>query len=665
MSNAQRKHFQCRHIFADGHRCGSKCLREENFCYYHYRSHKPRLLPEQYSDKLSTFELPAFEDRSAIQSAITLIAQRIAAGNLDSKRAGLLLYALQIASLNLPKPSAEPLESVDEVELDESGAMIAPTCEYAAKPHEKTLEEIVMEQWHKDEDEEIARKAAKTLAELKRQAAAESFTLPARYAVAEPDSERISHPCSQPTHGRPSGKSQDLHICFSSSTTAMRNSLSKREASSRMPLQTKNVLSSSIQSPFIPRNYRSSVQRNRQVQPANPIGAKPIPMPAHLDHRKTLAILCATLSLAAAAAAQARPHVDPSLPDYKPQPVSKPSGHGWVMPDGSVRIVGFDDMAGMVGKWDQEFSATHPGIKFTPELKGNGTAIAAITYDMAAFAPEGGGATLLELLPYEKIYGSKKEPIAALIIRVAHGSLNPAARMSPLGIVVNKSNPIKSLTKEQVATIFSTGSGTGDITNWTQIGMTGELADKPIHPTGLYWDAYQRPEDPNAGEYMMYRQFGHFPGFVFSPNYEQFMHYSDVVKQVASDPLAIGIVALNKVDSTVRVVPLVEADGHTLSTGSAADLTNDKYPYPRDLYIYIRREPGTPFDPFVQEYMRMILSKQGQQAVADDPKGYLPLTADEVKAELERLDAAQTWGPRSKQGPKLNFPFPSPEPEGK
>jgi phosphate transport system substrate-binding protein len=357
--------------------------------------------------------------------------------------------------------------------------------------------------------------------------------------------------------------------------------------------------------------------------------------------------------------------VDPNLPEYRPQPVPTPHDHGYVMPDGSVRIVGFDDMAGMVAKWDQEFTRTHPGIKFTPMLKGNGTAIPAITYDMTAFAPEGGGATLLELLPYEKIYGSKKDPVAALIIRVGHGSLNPAAKMSPLGIIVNKSNPIKSLTEEQVASIFSTGSGSSDVTNWSQIGMGGDLADKPIHPAGLYWDAYQRPEDPYMGEYMMYRKMGAFPGYVFSQNYEQYVHYSDVVKKVAGDPLAIGIVALNKADSSVRIVPLLGSDGHTLTTGSVPDLMADRYPYGRDLYIYIRREPGTPFDPLVLEYMRLILSKQGQEVISQDSKGYLPLNAQEVKVELEKLDSAKTWAPRSKQGPMLNFPFPSPQPEGK
>jgi phosphate transport system substrate-binding protein len=58
----------------------------------------------------------------------------------------------------------------------------------------------------------------------------------------------------------------------------------------------------------------------------------------------------------------------------------------------------------------------------------------------------------------------------------------------------------------------------------------------------------------------------------------------------------------------------------------------------------------------------MVLSREGQQAVAMDAKGYLPLSATDVQLELSRLEKAETWGPRSKQGPKLNFPFPSPFP---
>jgi len=364
---------------------------------------------------------------------------------------------------------------------------------------------------------------------------------------------------------------------------------------------------------------------------------------------------------AAQAATKAPVAVDPALPTYHAQPVPQPHDRGYIMRDGSIRLLGFDDMAGMIGRWNALFSQTHPGIRFTPILKGNGTAIPAITYDMTAFAPQGGGATILELLPYEKIYGSKKEPIAALIIRVAHGSLDPAARMAPLGFVVNKNNPIRSLTEQQVASIFTTGSGAGDTVTWSQIGVGGALAGRPIHPTGLYWDNYMRPDDPNVGEYLMYRHTGAYPGYVFTPNYQQYLHYSDVVKAVATDPLAIGYVALNKVTPDVRVVPIVNKAGK-LTTGTPAELVAGAYPYARDLYLYIRREPGTPFDPLVKEYLRMVLSRQGQQAVALDARGYLPLNAADVEKELAKLEKAETWAPRSKQGPKTNFPFPSPFP---
>ncbi len=394
------------------------------------------------------------------------------------------------------------------------------------------------------------------------------------------------------------------------------------------------------------------------------------PQPNHVRSRRwiTLALFCACLPAIAHGqkpAATRTALVSPALPTYLPQPVAQPVDRGYVLPDGSVRIVGFDDMNGMVARWNAEFTRTHPGIRFTPILKGNGTAIPAITYDMTLFAPEGGGATLLELLPYEKIYGSKKDPVAALIIRVAHGSLTPGAKMSPLAIVTNKSNSLPDITQEQVARIFSTGAGTGDITSWQQLGHADVSDGKAIHPVGLYWDAYQRPEDEYMGEYMMYRHFGPFPGHVFSPNYRQYLTYREVAAAVAQDRSAIGILPLNQVTRDLRVVPMPATDGKGMTTGSAEDIIADRYPYPRDLYLYIRREPGTPLDPLVVEYVKLVLSRQGQEAVARDDKGYLPLNVNDVQDGLDRLEAAKTWAPRSKQGPKLNFPFPSPEPLGK
>src|SRR5207253_8270328 len=116
------KQYQCRHIFTDGHRCGSPCLRGEDLCYYHHTTRKPIANPHERRGRRSTFDLPLPEARSAIHHSIGQALRRIAANEIDPRRAGLLLYGLQIASLNLPKPAAaprnakpEPIEIVEEL----------------------------------------------------------------------------------------------------------------------------------------------------------------------------------------------------------------------------------------------------------------------------------------------------------------------------------------------------------------------------------------------------------------------------------------------------------------------------------------------------------------------------------------------------------------------
>src|SRR3984885_2935118 len=133
--------YQCRHIFTDGRRCASPSLPQENFCYFHHTTRKPTP-PEtpqarrRTTARLTEFHLPLPEDRSAIQSAIGMIIQRIASNDLDPKRAGLLLYALQNASLNLPKQQQreeEAEELVQEFTTHPELGTLAPQAEI----HEK------------------------------------------------------------------------------------------------------------------------------------------------------------------------------------------------------------------------------------------------------------------------------------------------------------------------------------------------------------------------------------------------------------------------------------------------------------------------------------------------------------------------------------------------
>jgi hypothetical protein len=171
------KQYQCRHIFTDGHRCASPCLRQEEFCYYHHTTRKPVADPRQRRSRRSTFHLPLPEDRSAIQSSIGQVLQRIASNDIDPRRAGLLLYGLQIASLNLPKPQPQsqpatrsgyptrsPYEpettnqTVEEITIDPALGILAPRTEIG-KPEEykSPVRKLIEKMIQRDEEEKAAR----------------------------------------------------------------------------------------------------------------------------------------------------------------------------------------------------------------------------------------------------------------------------------------------------------------------------------------------------------------------------------------------------------------------------------------------------------------------------------------------------------------------------
>ena len=145
--NPDETRFQCRHVYTDGHRCGSPALKEENFCYFHHTSRRPIQDPARRRRRQSRFSVPLPEDRSAIQLTIGQVLQKLANNDLDPRRAGLLLYGLQIASLNLPKhdPKADPIEPVNEIVTDPTHGAIALPEEYIGPSEQKGSAEILLE----------------------------------------------------------------------------------------------------------------------------------------------------------------------------------------------------------------------------------------------------------------------------------------------------------------------------------------------------------------------------------------------------------------------------------------------------------------------------------------------------------------------------------------
>ena len=314
--------------------------------------------------------------------------------------------------------------------------------------------------------------------------------------------------------------------------------------------------------------------------------------------------------------------VDPGLPTYQPQPFEHRPGARYVGADGSIRVIGAEHVEHMLKDFNERFAQTHPSTRFALQLKGTTTAMPALIHDVSAFGPMGREFNAVELVPYAKIVG--REPLG---IRVAHAAHSTRPLATSLAVYVNKANPVDRLAVEQLTRIFTSGHAKGDINRWGQAGATGEWAGRAIHPYGT-------AAHSGFGDFMMKHVFDQRP---FVRGYEEFGNTAAILKRVAEDPAGIGFAAIGRADANLKVVALARAPDGEYSSGSVEDALSGKYPLARYLIFYVRRLPGKPVDPFVKEYFRLILSKEGQRIIADETDGYIPLSAKEAAAEWAKL----------------------------
>ena len=131
---------RCTHIKTNGTQCGSPALRGRRFCFFHKNWQGQRIqLNAKPADSL-TFTLPVLEDADSVQVALMQVMRLILSGQLESKTAGLLLYALQTASSNLRRTNFEPL--MHNIVLDPKAVADIPlganAWAMAAKPRIRT-----------------------------------------------------------------------------------------------------------------------------------------------------------------------------------------------------------------------------------------------------------------------------------------------------------------------------------------------------------------------------------------------------------------------------------------------------------------------------------------------------------------------------------------------
>jgi phosphate transport system substrate-binding protein len=313
--------------------------------------------------------------------------------------------------------------------------------------------------------------------------------------------------------------------------------------------------------------------------------------------RRTLVAFVAAALAGPAAAAVA---VDPGLPAYRPEtPAARPpASASYLRKDGAIHISGAENAQVILEGFDALYARSHPGARFVLDLKGTGTGVPMLAHGVTPFAPMGRGVTPIELVPYEKVVGQKP-----LEIRIAHTAYASTSLATSLAVYVNAANPLQKLTVAEVGRIFTSGNPGGDLSTWGQLGETGEWAQAAIHPVA-------GSEHAGFGSYL---KATHFAGRPLAPDVEPAPNTGEVLKRVGADAQAIGIAATGRRDPGVKMLALAAAPGAPFATGQPGSPEAAAYPFGRYLYLYVRKEPGKPLDPFVKAYLRLVLSRAGRR----------------------------------------------------
>ena len=219
-----------------------------------------------------------------------------------------------------------------------------------------------------------------------------------------------------------------------------------------------------------------------------------------------------------------------------------------------------------------------------------------------------------------------------LSVAISGGSYRHFGFLDAIGFFVNKENPLEKISFDQLDAILSRTHDRGGepVTKWGQLGLSGEWADKPIHIYGIKpWNGFEefiRQRVLSAGGRRgEWRDDINFDKVVFP-----------VAGRVEADRYGIGYSGLAYIDSAVKLLPLSHHDGGPYYAPSYENVASASYPLSRVLYFNINKEPGKPLNPAIQEFLRFVLSRQGQQIVLDEAL-FLPLRASQVEASRTLL----------------------------
>jgi len=296
--------------------------------------------------------------------------------------------------------------------------------------------------------------------------------------------------------------------------------------------------------------------------------------------------------------------VDPAIPAY--QKVSGISGN--------LSSVGSDTLANLVTLWAESYKRQYPNLNIQIQAAGSSTAPPALTEGTAGIGPMSRKMKDAELQAFEQRFGYQPTAVPVAI--------------DALAIFVNKDNPLRQLTLEQVDAIFSSTrlcGGPHELKTWGDLGLTGDWAKRPIQRFG---------RNAVSGTYGYFKEAALCRGD-FRANVNEQLGSASVVQAISQSLGGIGYSGIGYQTASVHTLALARQGTTDYVEDNQQNTLSGRYPLARYLYVYVNKAPNRPLNPLEGEFLRLILSRKGQEAVVKD--GYIPLPAAVVQQTLKTL----------------------------
>ena len=322
-----------------------------------------------------------------------------------------------------------------------------------------------------------------------------------------------------------------------------------------------------------------------------------------MQMRKLLAI-CGALALSASVANAQTIQVDAELPGYE-----KVSGIS-----GNLNSIGSDTLNNLMTLWAEGFKKVYPNVNVQIEGKGSSTAPPALIEATAQLGPMSRAMKSKETDEFEKKFGYKPTAIRT--------------SLDSLAVFVNKDNPIQGLNIQQVDALFSKNRKCGlpaDTATWGDLGLTDNWTSAPISLYG---------RNSASGTYGFFKKVALCKGDYKDTVKEQ-PGSASVVQGVSEDRNGAGYSGIGYTTSGVRPIPLVK-EGSDYVEPTYENVASGKYPLSRFLFVYVNKEPNKALDPLTREFLKFVLSREGQEIVVKD--GYYPMSAKLVNEDRAALE---------------------------